>query len=504
MSVLITCGFSSDACAFAEERLNQMGLKAPIKSERLDFSPVEFSEKVYLARQAELGENNEFAAINPGKAWEIWAADMIISNFDEAPWGWAEPRNINFLQFWKELDPTINFILLFESPQQSFARALLNNEVDASEKGLFLGRWRRYYGEIVQFYTENEDRCVLINLDALEFCTQELCSLIDRKFDIQLMCMNDIALSEQSPILELFSDILMKGKIETDETWAELQLCADLLETEKRSRDQLLQKAFEEFRSFSMAERRLDDANAELSSLKIKMAEAEARSGNADRDNTEVDYEKALLIKQLHQVQEELELYFTKYQNLKLEGSVATSGQAAEDSQQSQTIEQTSLPKPEEVSIDLCSYLNGSGWHSAEGHGRWAGEQIESTIEFPAMNKADYLIEIEVVDGMELDILHGLELRIDDHALKKKVKILSNIGGRLAHLRRMKANAQKVPKPYPAIISARWPSHLVSPERAYHTLKLTAPRTISPAQFGESDARDLSVCVSNVKIEKLR
>jgi hypothetical protein len=76
------------------------------------------------------------------------------------------------------------------------------------------------------------------------------------------------------------------------------------------------------------------------------------------------------------------------------------------------------------------------------------------------------------------------------------------MGGRLAPVRRLKADLQQVEKPYPAIITASIPASVINSGENKNQLNLFSEQTLSPASQGGQDGRQLSICVSTIRLDK--
>lgn len=210
-----------------------------------------------------------------------------------------------------------------------------------------------------------------------------------------------------------------------------------------------------------------------------------------------IEEENKLLGLQLSQVQEELDHYFKKYQTL----------QNKENDKlfESTSVEAAAISSEyvENLNIDMRGFVNGNGWHSAEPQGRWAGAQETCSVSLPALQSRAYLLEAKVVDAISLDHFMETQLEVDGQPVDLRYVILSDMGGNLAALRRLKARLQKTEKPFPAKLVAQIPSGLVNGNAAEHTLTFKFPKPVSPATKGESDARNLSICVETISLSCL-
>ena len=144
--------------------------------------------------------------------------------------------------------------------------------------------------------------------------------------------------------------------------------------------------------------------------------------------------------------------------------------------------------------------VEGAGWHDAEVLGRWAGDGDCATLTLPPLAAQDARLSITIVDTMTLDHLEGLNIRINDNRLSTRLIRFSEVGGRLAPLRRFKARVQRVAKPLPAKLVAELPARFISSGGSSNQLTLEYPKPVSPTKFGSADGRKLSVCVQSISV----
>jgi hypothetical protein len=229
-------------------------------------------------------------------------------------------------------------------------------------------------------------------------------------------------------------------------------------------------------------------------------SETERRRLECDGDVLEeLTTENSLLLKQLHQVEEELKYYFKAYQELK------TKGTGMEANAEPDLPNPDDEPKPPQaaVTIDARGFLNGSGWHSAEPQGRWAGPGLSSTVKLPGLAPGAYHVEVSLVDAMALDIARGVKIALNGQDVPVTCQIASQLSGPLAPAQRLRLRLRNVEKPFPMKILAKIPARLIAEAGEQLQLELTCPKTVSPADSGGSDTRRLSVCVDTIAVTRV-
>lgn len=513
MTVLVTCGYQASWCDFAQSRLGHMGIANPAVAERTGLNASDLIDKMTAANKNQLQKSD--GQIVPGKAWQIAAADMFVANAEADIWGWADPRNLKFLEFWRDFDPACRFILVYGSPAQCLADILENGDDSADSTEELLARWTIYHEEMLKFYHLNTENCLLVHVDHFNQTAKDVALKLQDHFDVPAHRINIRENLESSAVLRLVAENLLSERGEDLLLLTELESSADLPNHAIDAAGKVVsERAHEEFAEVQTTARQVQEVTLELERLRQQLGDVrkdaavkdkdlqrqleEARGELARASKTE---ESELLMLQLQQVQEELELYFTKYNDLKAQterpktAQIGT-GKSAEPSERGQS-------GTSNVSIDVRSYIDGAGWHSAEQNGRWAGRNLTSSVEIPPLKAGRYRLEINVTDAMAVDIFKGLSLLFDGRPLSHSTKLLANVGGRLAPLRRIKADLQKVEKPYPVKLVAHIAETAVDFSAFSHTLEIKCPRVISPSDRGGTDGRQLSICVDQINLEKV-
>jgi hypothetical protein len=216
----------------------------------------------------------------------------------------------------------------------------------------------------------------------------------------------------------------------------------------------------------------------QLEQHKTQLAQAtkaSAQASQASLESAELKQENELLLRQLHQVQEELEHYFFRHQEL-------------EKSQNSKAASFVSdfwrMHQPQEIVISMQQDIAGSNWYPAESDGRWAGPATLSTVQIPPVQPGNYTLELDIVDAMNLGIVNELVVEALGQTLPVEVvypiyKDEYPLIGRVSFTVSSDASQQS------------WP------------LNLRFSQTVSPADNGSDDMRNLTVRLRTLKLVKL-
>ncbi len=149
---------------------------------------------------------------------------------------------------------------------------------------------------------------------------------------------------------------------------------------------------------------------------------------------------------------------------------------------------------PVNLTIDLREQIEGTNWYEAENDGRWAGPEAHSTIALPNLPAGSYQLSLQIVDAMSADILKNSTLAINGTTLK-----LKRADSEQPLLRRMVRKLLRKPPKYPFWIhtNIELPE---APRQRNLNLEFDFPKTISPQERGENDARKLALRLQKIRL----
>jgi len=260
------------------------------------------------------------------------------------------------------------------------------------------------------------------------------------------------------------------------------------LQKNEKSQVELQDKIGQLTKERGRLEKESDAFKGKLKALEVEIGQHKENAKKAqglEAKLNEAAQESELQLLQLHQVQEELELYFQKYQE-----AIQTEEKQGTDSETS-----TDSARIEKI-IDLRHFVDGDNWYYAEHDGRWAGPNLQSALRIDKIAAGNYRLEIDVVDAMSPDVLRGMKVALNGKSLSLNWQgALASRWAPLAKLlRRNNPN-------YPLLLTGRV---LVTPADIKDGLALSFdfPDTISPAAEGADDLRSLAVRIRTVRFIK--
>lgn len=452
MKVVLTCGHPYSGFLQIHQAMLGAGLKPAKPSKREQLSPEDIQAKLCLAHEADTVFNNEPVQLIPGKAWQNLSTDLFMANLDQEMWGWADAKTIYLLNYWRNFDPQSRFVLAYSSPAYALAQ-LIREETSSVPVEELLLSWAKYNAELLSFYNRNMECSILVNVEAFSLSVEakRLFSISNDRLGTNFPEQTDWCkeASRDDVLLRLIASSLTRDYPMAQSLYKELESAADINCDVTKPQNEQVVHATAQYRF-------LDAQHKEALALSIQQKELEN--------------ENELLRMQLHQVQEEAEHYFLKFQEM--------------------TQNKTNFA--DQIVIDFCQTVDGYNWYDAEVDGRWGGPGKTSTLRLPKVKPGRYQIELKVVDAMSPEILKGTKFSLNGIPLKflqaKPLKLIHR-------LVRKKIR-------YPVILTA----HTVIGQDLCNSaldLEFEFPAVISPFSRGRKDKRHLALRMKTVTLKFL-
>nr|MDH4478722.1 hypothetical protein [Rhodoferax sp.] len=182
ISVCIT-GHSDSAIAAVNGALQAAGMATAKPAQRdADLSFASWHARVYQALEqgpvAPQGDAEQGANVPAlGRLWEQLASDLFLSNLQAPVWGWADAKSLGLLDYWLAFDASTHFVLVATSPEQMLAEYLgarAGNAKDAKKVQAsipldrLLAEWSQAHHAMLRFALRHPSRCMLVLADDLE------------------------------------------------------------------------------------------------------------------------------------------------------------------------------------------------------------------------------------------------------------------------------------------------------------------------------------------------
>jgi hypothetical protein len=318
MKIILTCGHPYSGHQAIAELLQYCGVANALPSRNNQYSPTSLQSKIFEVYEWDV-EDSTYPLPELGKVWQELGSDLFMGNLSQLLWGWSDHQTVWLLDFWKDFDPQIRFVLVYSAPEFVICN-MLQQQVDApADMDSILAAWNRYNTELLRFYNRNRDRCLLINAQtALQHPSVLLEKMADA-FTLRLQLPAEEARQNTSRVAAGLACSLISNTSPTDQNalYQELESTADIISSGVRPSTQERLQAWSEYnrliRELNNNASLTEQQQQELETLK---AELEQQTHNNLNKQQELEQENELLLLQLHQVQEELEQHVLNNQEL--------------------------------------------------------------------------------------------------------------------------------------------------------------------------------------------
>lgn len=319
MKGLLIVGHPHADYQFIENTLYEQGMSKVKPSRRDRLTPTAINQDILQIHDTALNNQTEVRQIDSGDIWNGLALDLLLGNKDQSFWGWADPQAAFLLNYWKKIGSQLKFLLVYDTPETICGNIFQNKSITPKELEQEVKHWQSFYGELLDFYQQNQENCLLVHVDQIrenfaEFIqsTSELVGCMSPSTENSSI--SPIATNETEKFL--ITELLKKFPAIYD-SYKELQAIADIpLTSKKVIQSNSVMQAWNTRKEMQASHKKIKSSKAE----EIRLLQEKNNSvKKQDEKLKEKDAENELLLLQLHQVQEELELYFIKNQKIEKE-----------------------------------------------------------------------------------------------------------------------------------------------------------------------------------------
>ncbi len=172
--------------------LQQSGMAAARPSRREGLSPQEINAALMTAHKvapvtAVLDESG-FTPIETGPVWHGMALDLMLGNLDEPLWGWADSQAIYALDYWKELDPQLTFVLVYDEPHRVLMDATrVHGQLPSTQNvHRLLDNWIAFNSALLRFHLRHPGRSLLVHAQQARFAAGTYLQQLQPLLGVQL------------------------------------------------------------------------------------------------------------------------------------------------------------------------------------------------------------------------------------------------------------------------------------------------------------------------------
>jgi hypothetical protein len=311
MTPLLIVGHPYANYSFVETSLHGQGMLPAKDSRREQLSPIAISQK--LLKTQNITFDSDICQIEAGDIWNELALDLLLGNIEQSFWGWADPQAIFMLDYWKKVEPSVKFLLVYESPVVIFTAFFKNKQVTKKALEQEVKHWNAFYEELLHFYHRNQENCLLVHIEQVR---DDLAAFI-----------HAVSVLVENSLIDADVSVKEVGESNVEGDRADLLLMTELLK--EFSGVHAAYEGLQAVANLPLLDKEVAHAaNAVLAwNDKQTRKEVEVEKIVLQQDTEqfkELEEENELLLLQLHQVQEELEHYFLENQKLIAGGSEQT------------------------------------------------------------------------------------------------------------------------------------------------------------------------------------
>lgn len=385
MNKILIVGHPLSGYQEVERLLRACGMAPALPSRRDGFLPEQISATLAKAHNApalqRLGNgdgNAELRQLTPGPVWHGMALDLMLGNIDQPLWGWADPQAIHWLNYWRDLDPDLHFILVYDRPHSLLTRSQADPATPDSPDDLArqARQWAAYNAALLHFFHRNPQRCLLVHSEQARRSASAYLNQVRARIDAPwverlglegnhtgphasgtptpcvtqdlppALASGDTGETPDAPLALLVADTLLRDQPESRQLYEELQAAANLplaLDDEPGRDTALALQAWAALNAQRQRQRhqdkllqQLEAGQAQAEALaaehwRLLQAEQQLRAQDAqthdaaladlstarqqiEQQQRELQQDNELLLSQLHQVQEELERHYLNSQ----------------------------------------------------------------------------------------------------------------------------------------------------------------------------------------------
>lgn len=166
MNKIMIVGHPTSDYQDVEALLIECGMTKALPSRRERLTPVEISSMLLKAHSS--AERSAFEhvrdlpQVEAGPIWHGMALDLMLGNIEQKLWGWADPHALQLLDYWKKLDPSIAFVLVYDSPESLLVRSSDDGLQFEGLQGC-IREWCSYNEALLHFFYRNSERSLLVH-----------------------------------------------------------------------------------------------------------------------------------------------------------------------------------------------------------------------------------------------------------------------------------------------------------------------------------------------------
>ena len=173
MNKIIVVGHPQSGYEQVLHLLVQCGMAPALPLRRENLPPEQISAVLIKAHGAvpveQVQSAEQLQQIQVAPVWQGMVLDLMLGNLEQTLWGWSDSQAIYLLDYWKEQDPKVVFVLVYDEPQTAYTRFTLElATAQPEELQRRMDAWVAYNAALLHFHLRNPQRSVLVHAQQVQ------------------------------------------------------------------------------------------------------------------------------------------------------------------------------------------------------------------------------------------------------------------------------------------------------------------------------------------------
>lgn len=144
-----------------------------------------------------------FSSVSQFNMWNSLSMDLMLANIDQDFWGWSDPKAIDLVDYWAEIDPSIHFVFIYDKPQNIFQHSSLEEALNLNAEIIQerFESWQKYNQKLLICFNKHKERSVLLSSKRIQETVLQSTSEIYKQIAVPDQIINHLV-KEQQDIIE--------------------------------------------------------------------------------------------------------------------------------------------------------------------------------------------------------------------------------------------------------------------------------------------------------------
>jgi len=164
MKVILSIGAPCSGHLPVFELVTQSGAISAQPCRDGQLSPQSLQSKLLRSMEVDLTGGTPLTQVNPGRLWNELAGDLFLTNIDHPLWGWADHQTASLMDFWREFDPQVRLLLVY-NPPLAYLQSVMTGVESLTSESITSGltSWMRWNTALLRYFHRHPAQCLLVN-----------------------------------------------------------------------------------------------------------------------------------------------------------------------------------------------------------------------------------------------------------------------------------------------------------------------------------------------------